>query len=201
MEANAPHRGRPKGFEETAALAAARDLFARRGYAGCSLEALTEAMGIHRSSFYASFGSKHEILLRALEDYCARQRARFRTIIDDASDPLSGARAMVAAIADADGGRHGCFAVNCVGELALSDPAVDRLLEEHMSACEALLIDTLTRAGLPDASGAGRAALALALGAITLRKAGIPPRQIDATVGQGADALFRAVPNPEIKED
>lgn len=186
-----PVRGRPKAFQEAVALAAARDLFARQGYATTSLDALTGAMGINRSSFYASFESKHAVLLRALEDYCVRQYADFEAAVDGADDPRAGAWAMVTAIANAQGGRHGCFAVNCVGELAPSDPAVDALLKRHMNASEALLADTLARAGVSEPARRARAALALALGTITLRKAGLPRAQIDATVSDGLDALFR----------
>lgn len=183
-------RGRPRSFDESAALMAARDVFARHGYSRTSLGALTDAMGINRSSFYASFGSKHDVLLRSLENYCSAQYADFRAAIEGAPDPMSGARTMVAMVANAHGGRHGCFAVNCIGELAPSDPEVDRILRAHMANCETVLADSLTRAGTSDPLGCAKAALTLALGAIALRKAGSAPESIERTVEDGLDALF-----------
>ncbi|MBP5855556.1 helix-turn-helix transcriptional regulator [Marivibrio halodurans] len=169
---------------------AARNLFARHGYSRTSLDALTDAMGINRSSFYASFGSKRDVLLRALESYCRAQYADFRTAIEGAPTPMAGARAMIAMVVNAHGGRHGCFAVNCIGELAPSDPEVDHILRAHMADSETLLADALSRAGASDPRGRAKAALALALGAIALRKAGSAPESIERIVQDGLDALF-----------
>jgi AcrR family transcriptional regulator len=44
-------------------------LFWERGYEGVSMDDLTEAMGISPSSLYASFGSKEELFLTALDKY------------------------------------------------------------------------------------------------------------------------------------
>jgi AcrR family transcriptional regulator len=44
-------------------------LFWERGYEGVSMDELTEAMGISPSSLYATFGSKQELFLSALDKY------------------------------------------------------------------------------------------------------------------------------------
>jgi AcrR family transcriptional regulator len=44
-------------------------LFWERGYEGVSVDDLTEAMGISPSSLYATFGSKEELFLMALDKY------------------------------------------------------------------------------------------------------------------------------------
>ena len=44
-------------------------LFWERGYEGVSMDDLTEAMGISPSSLYATFGSKEELFLAALDKY------------------------------------------------------------------------------------------------------------------------------------
>src|SRR5215469_5824242 len=62
-------RGRPRTFDKDIALTAAIFLFWERGYEGVSMDDLTAAMGISPSSLYASFGSKEELFLSALDKY------------------------------------------------------------------------------------------------------------------------------------
>ena len=62
-------RGRPRTFDKDIALTAAMFLFWERGYEGVSMDDLTAAMGISPSSLYASFGSKEELFLSALDKY------------------------------------------------------------------------------------------------------------------------------------
>jgi AcrR family transcriptional regulator len=62
-------RGRPRSFDEGAALACAMELFWVKGYEGASMTDLTSAMGIAAPSLYAAFGSKEELFRRALAYY------------------------------------------------------------------------------------------------------------------------------------
>jgi len=62
-------RGRPKAFDETEALTAAMYYFWEHGYDNTSLDNLLVAMGIKKSSFYATFKSKEEVFSRTLALY------------------------------------------------------------------------------------------------------------------------------------
>src|ERR1700757_2051580 len=61
--------GRPRGFDENAALEAAMRVFWEKSYEGASLSDLTSAMGINKSSMYAAFGDKAGLFRRAMERY------------------------------------------------------------------------------------------------------------------------------------
>jgi len=61
--------GRPRGFDEDAALEAAMRVFWEKSYEGATMADLTKAMGINRSSMYAAFGDKESIFHRAIERY------------------------------------------------------------------------------------------------------------------------------------
>ena len=62
-------RGRPKAFDEKEALTAAMHYFWEHGYDNTSLDNLLVAMGIKKSSFYATFKSKAEVFSRCLALY------------------------------------------------------------------------------------------------------------------------------------
>jgi AcrR family transcriptional regulator len=61
--------GRPRKFDQDAALEQAMRLFWRHGYEGVSLDQLTAAMGIAPPSLYGAFGSKAELYRAALDRY------------------------------------------------------------------------------------------------------------------------------------
>ena len=68
-EAMESKMGRPRGFDESAALEAAMRVFWEKSYEGATLSDLTSAMGINRSSMYAAFGDKEALFRRAMERY------------------------------------------------------------------------------------------------------------------------------------
>ena len=62
-------RGRPRSFDREAALAAAIEVFWRKGFEAASISDLTEAMGINPPSLYAAFGDKEQLFLEAADSY------------------------------------------------------------------------------------------------------------------------------------
>lgn len=63
--------GKPQ-FDESTVIAAAVDVFWRRGYAAASISDLTDAMGLSRSSMYQRFGDKDSLFVEALQAYTER---------------------------------------------------------------------------------------------------------------------------------
>lgn len=179
-----PGPGRPRSFDEAAVLAAALEVFWRQGFESTSLDDLTGATGLSRSSFYGYFGCKRSVLLAALREYADTAFGALEAISAAAPSPLRAVEAMVAAIADTRGGPRGCLLVNCVTELAPSDAEVREMSLRHITRVEALVAGRLAEAGIQDASERACALVALGLGAVTLRKAGVPAARIDAAILQ-----------------
>lgn len=72
LPAEEPNRNRR--FDSGAALEAAMKVFWTKGFAGASLNDLTEAMGITRPSLYAAFGNKEALFFKTLDLYkCFRR--------------------------------------------------------------------------------------------------------------------------------
>ncbi|MDA0139543.1 TetR/AcrR family transcriptional regulator [Solirubrobacter sp. CPCC 204708] len=61
--------GRPRGFDADEALERAMHVFWEHGYEGACLTALTDAMGINKTSLYAAFGNKEQLFLKVLDRY------------------------------------------------------------------------------------------------------------------------------------
>ena len=191
--------GRPRGFDLDAAIEAGVAMFRAKGFEATSLDALTEAMGISRSSFYAAFGSKHGVLVAALERYSDARIAALESIAGG-PDPIPG---MMRALPGADAGAHGCLMVNCIAELCPRDAKVAALSARHLERIEAIFARALGRDGFghdgfgTDAQDTvaprARALIALALGVLTLRKAGQPPPGIDAVLDLATPLI--ATPN------
>ena len=63
--------GRPRRFREEDALDAAMRVFWQKGYEGTSLDDLTKAMKINRSSLYSTFGDKEKLFRTVIDRYKA----------------------------------------------------------------------------------------------------------------------------------
>jgi len=140
---------RTKEFDPAAALGAALDLFWRRGYEATSMADLVEHLGIARASIYATFGSKHELYLRALRHYGETRDAALLEELSQPGPALTGVRALVrrfATEAAGDEQHRGCFVTNTAVELAPHDTAAARRVEASWDHLEAGLTSALLRA-------------------------------------------------------
>ena len=66
-------RGRPRLFDEKAALEKATQVFWLKGYDGVTIDDLVAGMGVGRPSLYSIFGDKRTIFLRVLRAYAERK--------------------------------------------------------------------------------------------------------------------------------
>jgi TetR/AcrR family transcriptional repressor of nem operon len=191
-----PAAGRPRAFVPEVALLSALDVFWHKGYQATSLDDLTTAMQLSRSSFYACFGSKHAVLLAAVHRYADNFYAAICEVVATEPEPRRAFETIMTRIVDVHGGLHGCFFLNSVTELAPHDPQLADYSRGHIERITALLAGLIGRLGFTPTLAAERAAaaLALAMGAITLRKAGVAAAQVQAVLDQHPLLLARHAP-------
>src|ERR1700743_1113257 len=72
---------RTKDFDENEVLQKAMNLFWYKGYNGTSMQDLVDGLGISRSSLYDTFGDKHALFMRALENYQVITSQNLRAIV------------------------------------------------------------------------------------------------------------------------
>ncbi|MEU5384475.1 TetR/AcrR family transcriptional regulator [Kitasatospora cineracea] len=116
--------GRPKQFDEEAAVAQAMEVFWTKGYAGSSPAELAEAAGIGKGSLYHAFGSKRELFGRALNHYDRAGAELTEEFLSGPGTAKERVRAYLRMLVDADLDtpvRRGCLAVNTALELGGRD--------------------------------------------------------------------------------
>ena len=144
MSKTVSRAGRPRSFDPQVALSDALDVFWRKGYEATSLDDLTEATHLSRSSFYAAFGSKRELLLHAYRRYADAFYADMKALADEHEDADTALRAVVKALVNTRPDDRGCFCVNAIVELAPSDPELAELGRDHIQRMCALLEQLIT---------------------------------------------------------
>jgi TetR/AcrR family transcriptional repressor of nem operon len=156
---------RTKEFDPEAALQAALELFWRRGYEATSMSDLVAHLGVGRASIYATFGSKHELYMKALERY----QEQLPDLLRELSRPgpvLPAVRALVRRYADEAAAEDlrlsGCFLTNTAAELAPHDPGAARQVERNWDRLETVLHGALVRAQAQGELSADRDPLTLA---------------------------------------
>src|SRR4051794_22405278 len=87
-------RSARKARTRAALLDAAARVYARRGFAGATLDEVAEEAGFTKGAVYAHFGSKDNLLLALMEEYVAAEVAEQVALFDRAETtwkrPLAG---------------------------------------------------------------------------------------------------------------
>src|ERR1044072_8920960 len=132
--AAAKKRGRPRAYDHDTALARAAATFWKAGYAGTSLDDLSEATGMNRPSLYAAFGDKRDLYLKTLDYYRDESRALARAALAD-DPPLKVFlkrfydKALDLYFGD---GPRGCYTVGTAATVAAVDEDVRKFLADRV---------------------------------------------------------------------
>ncbi|WP_130799956.1 TetR/AcrR family transcriptional regulator [Streptomyces otsuchiensis] len=89
--------GRPRAFDEDAAVRAAVGLFGERAYDGVSVDDLVSHLGVHRNSLYKTFGSKRGLYLIALRRHLTDDVRPLCDALAGASDAADALRLVTSA--------------------------------------------------------------------------------------------------------
>jgi TetR/AcrR family transcriptional repressor of nem operon len=139
---------RTKEFDPDAVLASALELFWARGYEATSMADLVDHLGIGKASIYATFGSKHNLYLKALDRYVETSTPDLSNL-SQPGPALPAVRALVERYAEEalrDSSPRGCFVVNAATERMPDDAETARLVEASWDGLETTLTSALVRA-------------------------------------------------------
>lgn len=133
-------RGRPRSFDRRQVLGEAAKVFWARGYDAASIEDLTEALGIKRSSLYHEFGGKEALFLAAVDHYieelvspCLERLQKGRDLQTDMAEFFD---AILALTCNPKGPR-GCLVASVLADSVEASPQFRAKLIECMDALDA----------------------------------------------------------------
>ncbi|MGU2420467.1 TetR/AcrR family transcriptional regulator [Burkholderia cenocepacia] len=110
-------------FDRSEAVKRAVDVFWERGYGSISANELAERMGIGKSSFYNTFGSKVELLREAVGSYADVRAVALRSSVRH-RNVMEVLRALLVDVARRNDDGRGCLLVNTSIELSRHDEDV-----------------------------------------------------------------------------
>ena len=136
--------GRPKSFDEDAAIAAFVDVFWTKGYGGTSVDDLQSAAGIKRGSFYATFGSKDDVFQTVMDRYWTSVTEPGLSKLDPTQTALDGVASFVRHVGGfmADNPFRGCLLLSSAG-IGSAATGTSEAIAERMAQLEARLAQRL----------------------------------------------------------
>jgi len=147
---------RQSEFDSAIALDAAMKQFWQHGYCDTSVDDLVKATGVSRYGLYGTFGGKHELFLKALDNYrdrlvsCQLERlessdagwAEIETYFDGLLE-----------LAKTPQGQAGCFMCNIATELAPHDAEAETKVNAHLERFRRVFRNALENAKRVDNLG------------------------------------------------
>jgi len=176
-------RGRPRSFDPDEALQRAAERFRTYGFAGTSLDELSEATGLKRPSLAAAFGDKRALYIAAIEKLMARvERQLLR--LGEAQLPLGELveRILLGGIGlylTGSEGPEGCLIINTAATQAAADPEVREKVGAFLKVEDDRIAELLAAAGSPAPEAQGRL-VASVLHSLSVRaRAGAPREELE----------------------
>ena len=188
-----------KQFDVDTVLDAAMVQFWRAGYADTSLDDLSRATGLNRSSIYSSLGDKDSLYLRCLDRYVTRYGERYDQALSSASeDPLRAMREFFAVtlkrIADPEL-PDGCLVAQTAMAIPVLRPDVAARASEALGLQRARLRTALSAGKLADSDADNFAVHIAAVNQslAVMSRAGASQQQLRTIIDISMSALSQAL--------
>jgi TetR/AcrR family transcriptional repressor of nem operon len=200
--------GRPKEFDESAALDAAMDCFWQDGYEATSVRDLAARMGITGASLYNAFGDKRSLFREVLQRYADRSMRERIAGLESTLPPKQAVRAFLNGVVErsVDGDRRGCLLVNTALDTAPHDPELGAEVTARLGELEAFFRRAISAAHADgsapsdrDPADLARLLLGVTLGVRVLARAN-PQRELLEGIVRPALALLDW-PNQALKRE
>lgn len=189
-----------KQFDMDTALDAAMIQFWRAGYADTSVDDLSDATGLNRSSIYSSLGTKETLFLRCMTRYAARYGEKYDAALScAASQPLAAFRAFFDVTLDriADPAvPDGCLVAQSAMVIPALSPNVAAHVKENLGLQIRRLHTALKAARLtdPEADAFAVHVAAVNQSLAVMSRGGTGPAQLRDIVDVTLEALSRVFP-------
>jgi AcrR family transcriptional regulator len=189
-------RAEAKGRTRERLLDAAARTFARKGYAGATVEEIAEAAGYTIGALYAHFGGKQELFLELMSSRASRRRTAVAEILgaDDGRDPVDALAEFLERTGSPDPDVMALWAEFWLYAVRNPD-AMGALIAQRREQVDAL-VDLVSaamerRGALPGVSARAVATVALAMFQGLMRQRRIDPDRVSGDLlAQGLRWLF-----------
>jgi TetR/AcrR family transcriptional repressor of nem operon len=191
--------GRPREFDPEDALDEAVEVFWTQGFDATSLRDLLDAMGLSKSSFYQTYGSKGELYLQCIDRYRDRVADRMMRDLEQAESArafIENAFRALTRDLDAENGRRPCLVMNDSGDVERREEPVARRMRRGAEQFEAVFRAAVERAqregDVPpekEAAALARYLMSSRSGLLAVRKAGAPEAELRDVVEITLSAL------------
>lgn len=141
--------GRPRQFDELAALDAATEIFWSQGFEATSLKDLLDGMALSKSSLYETFTNKEALFRRCLDHYADRLVAALDADLSRAKSGLCFVEGVLRGVGGqtrAGAERRGCLVMNSAAEFGQREPDIAQLITRHTKRFEAIFARALEQA-------------------------------------------------------
>ncbi|MFK0296919.1 TetR/AcrR family transcriptional regulator [Streptomyces sp. NPDC090442] len=188
-----------KQFDMGTALDAAMIQFWRDGHANTSLDDLSRATGLNRSSIYSSLGDKDTLFLRCLDLYAARYGEKYDAALSRAaSEPVAAVRAFFDVTLDRIADPElpdGCLIAQSAMAIPVLSPSVAAHAKQALGSQRLRLHTALKASRLTDQDAEAFAVHTAAVNQslAVMSRAGATPAQLLAIVSVTVDALSQAL--------
>ena len=135
-------------FDPNDALEKAMTYFWQHGYEGTHMRDLADYMGISKSSFYNTYGDKHQVYISALNAYLEQEYGELKNLLETNPPPdvlLPALFFNVSARSTSELAGQGSFLVNAAVERAPHDPETRTVIADHYRRFSDLLSEYFTR--------------------------------------------------------